>query len=126
MSKIIEAVVSRIIPDDTVYKIVGESIEIIIIGIVFIAEAGIGLGRSFSGNYGGDRARSTSNSRSRTVSRASTKRDRIRCYNCREYDHFARDCPTSRQERVIDQLQQMLNLEEGEKLIYLRIHKVIL
>ena len=31
-----------------------------------------------------------SNSRSRSGSRASTNRDRIRCYKCREYDHFAR------------------------------------
>ena len=26
-------------------------------------------------------------------------RDRIRCYNCREYDHFVIDCPNSRGER---------------------------
>ena len=26
-------------------------------------------------------------------SRASTNRDRIGCYNCREYDHFVRDLP---------------------------------
>ena len=43
-------------------------------------------------------------------SRASTNRDRIRCYNCRECDHFARDCPNSREERDLEQLQQMLNL----------------
>ena len=36
-------------------------------------------------------------------------RDRIHCYKCREYDHFARDCPTSREEKEIEQLQQMLN-----------------
>ena len=54
---------------------------------------------SFSRNYGNNRDRSSSNSRSRSGSRASTNRDRIRCYNCREYDHFARDCPTSREER---------------------------
>ena len=36
--------------------------------------------------------------------------DRIHCYKCREYDHFARDCPTSREEKEIEQLQQMLNL----------------
>ena len=40
-----------------------------------------------------NRAISTSNSRSRSGSRANTNRDRIRCYNCREYDHFVRDCP---------------------------------
>ena len=35
---------------------------------------------------------------------ASTNRDRIRCYKCREYDHLVRDCPTSREERNIEQL----------------------
>ena len=39
-------------------------------------------------------------------------RDRIRCYKCREYDHFAKDCPTSREERELEQLQQMLSLED--------------
>ena len=39
----------------------------------------------------------------------------MRCYNCREYDHFARDCPTSREERDLEQLQQMLNLEAEEQ-----------
>ena len=53
-----------------------------------------------------------SNSRSRSGSRASTNRDRICCYNCREYNHFARDCPSSREERDLEQLQQMLNMEE--------------
>ena len=71
--------------------------------------------RSFSGNYSSNRTRGMSNSRLRSESRPSTNRDRIRCYNCREYDHFARDCPTSREERDIDQLQQMLNLEEEEQ-----------
>ena len=69
--------------------------------------------RSFSRNYGNNRTRSTSNSRSRSGSRASTNRDRIRCYKCREYDHFVRDCPTSREEREIE-LQQMLSLEEDQ------------
>ena len=44
--------------------------------------------RTFSRNYGNNRDRSSSNSRSRSGSRANTNRDRIRCYNCREYDHF--------------------------------------
>ena len=48
-------------------------------------------------------------------SRASTNSDRIRCYNCREYDHFVRDCPNSREEEDIDLLQPMLNLEEEEQ-----------
>ena len=34
---------------------------------------------------------SISNSRSRSGSRASTNRDRIRCFKCQEYDHFVRD-----------------------------------
>ena len=68
--------------------------------------------RLFSGS---DRTRSIINSRVRSGSRASTNRDRIRCYNCREYGHFARDCSTSREERDLDQLQQMLNLEEAEQ-----------
>ena len=70
--------------------------------------------RSFSGNYGSNRTRSTSDSRLRSGSRASTNRDRIRCYNCREYDHFVRDCSICREERDKDQLQQMLYLE-GEQ-----------
>ena len=37
-------------------------------------------------------------------------RDRIHCYKCREYNHFARDCPASREDKQIEQLQQMLNL----------------
>ena len=70
----------------------------------------------FSRNYGNNRNRSSSNSRSRSGSRASTNRDRIRCYNCREYDHFARDCPTSREEGDLEQLQQMLNLEAEDQI----------
>ena len=37
--------------------------------------------------------RSGSNSRSRSGSRASTNRDRMQCFECREYDHFLRECP---------------------------------
>ena len=32
-------------------------------------------------------------SRSRSNSRVSTNHDRVRCYRCREYDHFASECP---------------------------------
>ena len=41
-------------------------------------------------------------------------RGRIQCYRCREYDHFTRDCPTSRDENEIEQLQQMLNLGDEQ------------
>ena len=32
-------------------------------------------------------------SRSRSNSRVSTNHDRVRCYRCQEYDHFASECP---------------------------------
>ena len=57
----------------------------------------------------------SSNSRSRSGSRANTNRDRIRCYNCRDYDHFVRNCPNSREERDLEQLQQMLVMEAKEQ-----------
>ena len=53
-----------------------------------------------------------SNNRSRSGSRASTNRDGIRCYVCREYDQFVIDCPNSREERNLEQLQHMLNMEQ--------------
>ena len=68
--------------------------------------------RTFAGNYRRDR--SSSNDRSRSGSRASMNRDRIRCYACREYDHFARNCPNSREERDLEQLQHMLTMEEQD------------
>ena len=59
-----------------------------------------------------------SNSRSRSGSRGNTNKDRIRCYNCREYDHFVRDCPNSIEERDLEQIQHILNMEAVEQLIY--------
>ena len=66
--------------------------------------------------------RSSSNGRSRSGSRASPNRDRIRCYACREYDHFARDCPNSREERDLEQLQHMLNMEEWDHSVERTLH----
>ena len=72
--------------------------------------------RSFSGNIKNRRNdRSTSNSRSRSGSRESKNRDRIRCFKCREYDHFTQDCPTTKEEREIEQIQQMR--DEGHTLL---------
>ena len=69
-------------------RTVEESIETIIEMKVMI-EAGTGLEKGqFLDSYNNNMNRSTSNSRSRSGSRASTNRDRIRCYKCREYDHF--------------------------------------
>ena len=70
--------------------------------------------RTLTMRSGNGRDRSSSNDRSRSGSRASTNRDRIKCYVCREYDHFARDCPNSREERDLEQLQHMLNMEEQD------------
>ena len=70
--------------------------------------------RTLPRNYGNNRDRSPSKNRYRSGSRASTNRDRIRCYVCREYDHFARYCPNSREERDLEQLQHMLNMEQQD------------
>ena len=52
----------------------------------------------------------------RSGSRACTNRDRIRCYTSREYDHFTKDCPASKVERVREQIQQMFSLEDQTSL----------
>ena len=71
-------------------------------------------GRHFSRNYSNDRSRSRersqsprryrqynnnnrlrSRSRSRSGPRVTTNRDRVRCYRCREYDHYANECPNA-------------------------------
>ena len=39
------------------------------------------------------RRNAQSSSRSRSGSRASSNKDRIRYFKCREYDHFATECP---------------------------------
>ena len=74
-----------------------------------------GLEKEHSRNNNNRRKdRSISNSRSRSGSRASMNSNRTRCYKCREYDHFAKDCPTSKEEREMEQIQQMFNLEEEQ------------
>ena len=62
------------------------------------------------------RDRSVTNGRSRSGSRTSTNRDRIRCFECREYNHFARECPTRQEKREIEQIQQMFNLDDEQTL----------
>ena len=44
----------------------------------------------------------------------STNRDRIRCFECREYNHSARECPTRQENREIEQIQQMFNLDDDK------------
>ena len=109
-----ETVIFKETLEDMEDKIIEEGIEMI--DIMIIIEAGIDQEKGHSQEIivvAGDR--SSSNSRSRSGSRASTNRDRIRCYKCREYDHFARDCPTSREERDLERLQEMLNMEAKEQ-----------
>ena len=67
--------------------------------------------RQFSDNI---RRNDRSNSRSRSGSRTSTNRDRIRCYKCRECDHFSKDCPTSKVEKESEQIQQMYNMDKEQ------------
>ena len=85
--------------------------------IVAILETGIALEKGHSEETSNEsRNRSMCSGRSRSGSRARTNRDRIQCYKCREYNHFARDCPTSKEERKIQPLQQMLNLGDEQTL----------
>ena len=60
--------------------------------------------RSRNENYGNEHFRGRSrdrnqrrreDSRSRSNSRVSTNRDHMRCYRCREYNHFAAECPNT-------------------------------
>ena len=46
--------------------------------------------RQYSSNF---RRNERSSSRSKSGSNMSTNRDRIRYFKCREYNHFAKDCP---------------------------------
>ena len=98
-------------------KIAEESREIVT-GMKVMTKAGIGLEKGHSPEaIATIEIKSTSNSRSMSGSRARTNRYRIRCYKCMEYDHFAKDCPTSREEKEIEQLQQMLNLGDEQTLL---------
>ena len=49
----------------------------------------------------------------------STNRDKIRCFKCREYDHFAKDCMniSDAEKEQSEQIQHMLNLEEDKTAI---------
>ena len=55
--------------------------------------------RSFSESNNRRNHKSISNSRSRPGTRVSINRVRIRCCKCQEYDHFAKDCPMTKEER---------------------------
>ena len=61
--------------------------------------------------------RSVSNSRSRSGSRVSTNRHRIRCFECREYNHFAQECSTRQASRETEQRQQMFNMDKDQTIL---------
>ena len=46
-----------------------------------------------------------------------TNRDRTRCFECREYDHFARDCLTRQGNREAEQIQQMFNMDGDQTVL---------
>ena len=46
--------------------------------------------------------------------RASTNRDRIRCFKCREYDHFAKGCLNSDTGNESEQIKPIFNLDEDK------------
>ena len=62
------------------------------------------------------RSNDRSGTRSGSGSRGSPNRDRIRCFKCREYDQFAKDCPnvTVAENNQTEQMQQMIDSEEQE------------
>ena len=46
-----------------------------------------------------------------------TNRDRIRCFECRVYDHFARDCLTTQANREAEKIQQIFNMEKDQTIL---------
>ena len=58
-----------------------------------------------------------SNSRSRSGSRASKNRDRIRCFQCREYNHFTQECLARQASREVEQIQQMFNMDKYQTML---------
>ena len=72
--------------------------------------------RQYSGRY---RRNEQSSCRFRSGSRASTTRDRIRCFKCRGYDHFTKDCPnvSHTEKEQSEQIQQMLNFEDDKTVL---------
>ena len=115
MNKVIEEIVSEKIQEIIADKIAEENTETIIIGVIVMIEAGISLEK---GHF--PEVMTIIELRVQAIVDQGQdleqvkNRDRIRCYKCRGYDHFMRDCPTSREEREIEQLQHMLNLEEDQ------------
>ena len=41
----------------------------------------------------------------------------LKCFKSREYEHFAKDCPTLQAEKEPEQIQQMYNVDEEQTAI---------
>ena len=78
---------------------------------------GIGVGHMRDRREIKEKVGSMSCSRSRSGSRASTNRDRSRCFDCREYNHFVRECPTRQACREAEQIQQMFNMDKDQMIL---------
>ena len=126
--KIIEAGQDMILVVEVVMGIIQEVIQgmegiiIVIIGIIRGNYKNQNYDRNRSRSYerqnrDGRDSRSATNSRSRLGSRASTNRDRIRCFKCREYDHFTRECLTRQASREVEQIQQMFNMDKDQTIL---------
>ena len=44
-------------------------------------------------------------------------RDRIRCFECRQCNHFMREYPTRQASREAEQIQQMFNMDEDQMIL---------
>ena len=73
-----------------------------------------GRSRSRERQYPENTRRNDRSKRSRSRSGSSTNRDRIRCYECREYDHFAKDCPASKLKKETEQMLHMYNMDKEQ------------
>ena len=62
--------------------------------------------RQYSSNF--RRNDQSSSSTSRSGLRASPNRDRIRCFKCKDYDHFAKDCLNSDVEKSQNKYSKFL------------------
>ena len=69
--------------------------------------------------------RSISNSRLRSGLRTSTNRDRIRCFEYREYDHFVKNCLMTQANIEVEQIQQIFNMDEDQIILQTPVMNVI-
>ena len=115
MSETMEMIIEEIISE--IYKIIEVRILEVdtkrIIEMIILEEVGVDLGTD-NIQIITEGMNDRSSSRSRSSSRTRNNRDRIRCYKCRKYNHFAKDCPTSQVGKESEQIQQMYNMDEEQ------------